>query len=378
MDETTRGPAVAPICGGVGARIALSLLGLLLAHAAGASELNIESPRNTGLLRLEMNNDMFFADDSQFSNGFSLQYHTRGYETWEQTRAPAFAKWVGRHFPSLGEEGRIVRYGMGIGQNIVTPGDLTAKEPLEGDIPYAGTLTYSLSWQSYNVTDAATFQLTAGVLGKEAFAEEVQDFVHNELVNGDDPQGWDTQRKTEPVLNFSYQYIRSLARFGTFDGGWAGQLEAGPSLLLGNLTTGAEVGMDFRFGWNIPEGFAHTPAPPGRGVFNALNMPKPKSASASPHAYEIVLGTRVSRLFYSVFYDGSVITDDKREVDREDLLLAAGIGLNYYHYDRFAIRVIFLATSDLLVEESIPDPGKGRAKTEASTSYGSIVVDFPF
>jgi lipid A 3-O-deacylase len=115
-----------------------------------ADPFHLDSFYNKGTLRIEMDNDAIWDKDSNFTNGWSFQYHTVRYATWEETRAPAFIKWVGNHFPTLAADDSIVRYGQGIGQNMITPGDLTHPNPPEGDLPYAGTLTYTLNWQSFN------------------------------------------------------------------------------------------------------------------------------------------------------------------------------------------------------------------------------------
>jgi lipid A 3-O-deacylase len=354
----------------------LTLMCMLFSGAAFGSDFNLDSPRNSGMVRLEVDNDMFFQDDSQFSNGVSLQYHTIGYDTWEESTAPGFIKWVGENFPGLGDDDTMVRYGQGIGQNIVTPADLEAEEPLEGDIPYAGTLTYTLNWQSFNREKASTFQITAGVLGEESGAGDVQEFVHDDMDKGEDPQGWDSQRDTEPVFNLGYQYLHSLFRLGQYDNGWAGQMTMGPSILLGNVLTGVDLGTAIRFGWNIQEGFSSYPAPPARGFFQAYYLPKP--ATASPHGIEVTLGARASWLGYSVIYDGSVITDDDRDVDREDYILSWGAGLNYHYYDFFSFRIFVLTNTDLIDKDSIPDPGPDREKTDADNAYGSLVFEFHF
>jgi hypothetical protein len=336
----------------------------------------LDSPRNTGTLRFEVDNDMFFQDDSQFSNGWSLQYHTVRYATWEETRAPGFIKWVGGHFPTLDDDDAVVRYGQGIGQNMVTPADLKAEEPLEGDMPYAGTLTYTLNWQSFNRHKASTLQVSAGFMGEAAGAGEFQKFVHNDLDKGEDPKGWDTQRDSEPILNVGYQYVRRVARVGTYHNGWAGQLALGPSFHVGNLYTAADMAAALRLGWNMQEGFSAYPAPPGRGFFQAYYLPKP--TSASPHSAELTLGARASAVAYSVLYDGSFITDDDRDVDREDFILAGGIGFNYHYYDFFTFRIFVLKNTDILDKDSIPDPGPDRNKTDADNAYGSLVFEFHF
>ena len=43
----------------------------------------LDSPRNKGILRLEIDNDIIWNRDSNFSNGWSLQYHTAAYANWE-------------------------------------------------------------------------------------------------------------------------------------------------------------------------------------------------------------------------------------------------------------------------------------------------------
>lgn len=244
-----------------------ALLMQLYSTTLFAEDFYLDGPFNKGLFRFEIDNDTVWNHDSNFSNGWSLQYHTVNYASWEETKAPGFVKWMGQHFPSLADKSSIVRIGQGIGQNMFTPGDLKAEIPLEGDLPYAGTLTYSLSWQSFNRQTARIFQVSAGILGPASLAEQFQKFVHNDLGLADDPKGWDTQRDTEPLLNFGYGYLLRIAHLGGYTDDWGGQLTLASGLSLGNLGTDVEVGLGFRFGWNISEGFSTYPAPPGGGLF---------------------------------------------------------------------------------------------------------------
>jgi hypothetical protein len=341
-----------------------------------AEDFYLDSPRNKGTLRLEVNNDAVFDEDSGFSNGWSIQYHSIRYASWEETKAPGFVKWVGEHFPTLDDDNSIVRYGQGIGQNMITPGDLDAEIPQPGDLPYAGTLTYTLNWQSFNREKARSFQVSVGVLGEESYADEFQKFFHDDLGLGDEPMGWDTQRDTEPIVNVAYQHFWRLAHRGDYQNGWAGQFGLGPSVHLGNLLTAAELGFALRFGWNMLEGFNSFPAPPGRGFFQAYHLPKP--SSASPHGYEFVLGARASGIAYSVLYDGSEITDDERDVEREDFIYSGFIGLNYHYYNRISVRVSWIFTSDILDEDELPPPLPGRDATRNDNSFGSFQIDYHF
>ncbi|MCF8078772.1 MAG: lipid A deacylase LpxR family protein [Desulfobacterales bacterium] len=235
-----------------------------------AQDFYLDSPRNIGTLRLEIDNDIVWDDDSGFTNGWSIQYHTVCYPGWEESETIRWVKWVGSNFPALGDGDSVIRYSHGFGQNMITPGNLAAEIPQQGDLPYAGTLTYSLNWQRFNRKTARSFQISVGVLGEASLAEPFQKFVHDDLGGGEDPKGWDTQRDTEPIVNIGYQYSWCLADWGGYHDDWAGQLTLAPSASLGNLFTAAELVVAFRTGWNMPEGFSSYAAPPGPRVYPGL------------------------------------------------------------------------------------------------------------
>lgn len=334
----------------------------------------LDGPRNNATLRFEIDNDIIWDEDSNFTNGWSFQYHTVRYDSWEETKMPGFIKWVGKHFPTLDDDNSIVRNSHGFGQNMITPRNLNVKTPQEGELPYAGTLTYTLNWQSFNRQMARNFQVSIGILGPESFAEKFQKFVHKDLGLGDDPQGWNNQRDTEPIVNIGYEHPWRMAYMGNYNNDWAGQLTLSPSVSLGNLFTAVEVGLALRFGWNILEGFNTYPAPPGRGFFQASHLSKP--SSASPHGFEVVFGARGCGLIYSVIYDGSLITDDDRAVDRNDFILTGGLGIFYHYYDLFSIRFTLQKSTDLLNEDYVPVNSPGGEKTNADVSFGSFSIDF--
>lgn len=342
-----------------------------------AEDFHLDSPYNLGMLRIEFDNDVLLGKDSNFSNGWSIQYHTKRYDSWDDTEGGGFIKWVGNHVPTLESDDSIVRNTHGIGQNMMTPGNIDVKIPQDGDLPYAGTLTYTINWQRFNRETASVFQVSLGLLGEEAFADECQTFVHVDLGMGDEPMGWDTQRDTEPILNIGYRYSLNLVDFGQATNGWGGQIEFTPTGYLGNLYTALDLGIGIRYGWNRQEGFSAAPSPPGRGMFQSAYIPKPKNAS--PHSYEVLLGLRGAAILYSVLYDGSLITSDDRDVDREDFALVGGAGLFYHYLNSFSVRLYFQASTDVVKEDSLPDPVDSDAdETSSDVGYGAIVVDFHY
>src|SRR5262245_47383901 len=75
--------------------------------------------RRLGLFRFEFDNDNLLGKDSAFTAGWSFQVHSRLHDVW----SPGYAKWIGR-IPGLGDdgqEGRIVRWAVGVSQVIITP-----------------------------------------------------------------------------------------------------------------------------------------------------------------------------------------------------------------------------------------------------------------
>ena len=71
----------------------ISLVVFLLAFSNGissAEDFYLDSPRNKGALRFELDNDAIFDEDSGFSNGWSIQYHTVRYASWEESKTFGF------------------------------------------------------------------------------------------------------------------------------------------------------------------------------------------------------------------------------------------------------------------------------------------------
>ena len=79
-----------------------------------------------------------------------------------------------------------------------------------------------------------------------------------------------------------------------------------------------------------------------------------------------------------MIYDGSFITDDDREVERNGYYFSAGVGLAYHYYDFLSIRATVQKSTDLLDEDSLPTPPNDSGKTDADISFGSLIVDFRF
>jgi hypothetical protein len=246
--------------------LALALIGCAaagLASAAGAEEVDIPDMR---LFRFEFDNDTFVGSDDAFSAGWSIQVHSPVHDEWK----PGLAGWIGR-IPTLRDDGvggRIVRTAWGVTQLIITPEDVTIRTAQPDDAPWAGLLGGYVSWTAYDNRRLAALQIYLGCVGPCSQAEDVQNFVHDDLGFGDRAEGWSNQLDDELLVNVNYEYRYKLwTRAGRYDvPRWGTDLSVGAQAGIGNYATYAAAWIEYRFGWFIPQGFTKFADPPALGV----------------------------------------------------------------------------------------------------------------
>jgi hypothetical protein len=218
------------------------------------------------LFRFEFDNDTFVGSDDAFSAGWSVQVHSRLLDEW----TPGLAGWIGK-IPTLGDDGeggRVARWGWGITQIIITPANVNLASPQPNDSPWAGMLGGYVSWSAYDNRRLGALQLYLGCIGPCSHAQEVQTFVHDKLQLGQHPNGWGNQLDDRVLFNVNYEYRHKL---------WSGaahynarrignDLSVGTQVGIGTFATYAEAWLEYRFGWDIPQGFAKLADPPALGV----------------------------------------------------------------------------------------------------------------
>jgi lipid A 3-O-deacylase len=155
------------------------------------------------------------------------------------------------------------------GQSMYTPQDPARTDLILNDRPYAGLLYVGMAWNrrkhepqgDSEILD--TRELTLGVIGPLALAEEAQNLVHD-VIGVDQFQGWDNQLGNEPALQMALdRKFKAYRGTGAITPGFSADTIRRLGLQLGNIETSAMVGIEGRVGWNIPNDFGTYPIRPG-------------------------------------------------------------------------------------------------------------------
>ncbi len=236
---------------------------LLLPFAHGSDSEDAEDEKEPSLWVVEYENDIFSGEDRYYTSGVRL---TRIADARE---APSWLESVARRFPGF-EDAHALPYGLSIGHNIYTPADITDPEFPPDDRPYAGWLHVKFITGTKHEDGADRVRVGLGIVGPWAFGEQIQKGVH-ELIDTDEPRGWDTQIENEPTILLGYDRTRRLLHVGDRER-WALDGNAQGGITLGNAHTHAYAGGFMRFGYNLADDFGPpriTPAASGSGYFQA-------------------------------------------------------------------------------------------------------------
>ncbi len=180
-----------------------------------------------GQLSLQLENDVLFHDDSDYTHGTRLEYRTD----------------------------KNLRFGAQ--QLMYTPLDLRNEDQVEGRHPYAGYLSGFVGkrWVEDVLPHFSMYddlELQIGVLGPSSKAKETQTFMHK-VIGSKNPAGWDHQLKDEAVVQFSYWKGADLLLFG-YDRGWGTHLETEIGGLLGTMQIAPGANADLKFGYGFEPG----------------------------------------------------------------------------------------------------------------------------
>ena len=224
-------------------------------HYGFADSMASEPPKpidnsSKGAFSFVLENDLFGSGtDRHYTNGFQISYISDTYH-------PEWIDKIADLVPFY-RSSDSVRFGVAFGQSIFTPTDISETALIVDDRPYAGWLytTFSLTSDARVIGQdntryryANALDITVGIVGPSAKAEETQTSVH-QWVDTTTPRGWDNQLKDELGLNIAYtrlwQYRLSRHTDITPQAGFS----------VGNVYTFANAGLMVRLGNSLGNDF---------------------------------------------------------------------------------------------------------------------------
>jgi hypothetical protein len=218
-----------------------------------------------------------------------------------------------------------------LGQNIFTPEDISNPNLILNDRPYAGWLYFGIGLidphKDADIPYFDTVELNLGIVGPEAYAQDVQTWWHANISDSPRPAGWDNQLKNEPgiLLNLERKWRMELTPHD-YEGL---QVDFLPSVgaALGNVYTYASAGTMFRLGVNLPVDYGPPRIRPGAQGSDFFQYDK-----KNPISWYTYAGVEGRALAVNIFLDGNTFTDS-HSVDKKYFVgdLHVGFVLVIYH-----------------------------------------------
>ena len=218
-----------------------------------------------------------------------------------------------------------------LGQNIFTPEDISNPNLILNDRPYAGWLYFGIGLidphKDADIPYFDTVELNLGIVGPDAYAQDVQTWWHANISDSPRPAGWDNQLKNEPgiLLNLERKWRMELTP-SNYEGL---QVDFLPSVgvALGNVYTYASAGGMFRLGVNLPVDYGPPRIRPGAQGSDFFKYDKKKPVSWYAYA-----GVEGRALAVNIFLDGNTFADS-HSVDKKYFVgdFHTGFVLVIYH-----------------------------------------------
>jgi len=249
-------------------------------------------------LTFTFENDTFVGDDNGYTNGMGFTFGKGPFREFNNENLPNWLHWLAKdlYVSTMGNKRRGVAHMFF--QRMQTPEDLTKKELIINDLPYAGLLAWQGTLYAWDdrVSDQLSFYL--GAVGPITLAEESQTFMH-ESTGAGEPKGWDNQIENELIFKIEVQRVWSLYRSDgkgkQFDilGLWG----AG----IGNLESATKAGLAIRWGTNLQYSFPAFGLQADRQINPLVLTPD--------NDFYLFFGARAGVVFNDILTDGNTFTD---------------------------------------------------------------------
>lgn len=295
----------------------------------------VEKSINTGAFIIHFDNDgLFFTDtDQYYTNGFKVAWISPDIKNYQKY---TLLKWL----PFVNKPEFKHAISISVGHNVYTPQDIKRSDLIKNDHPYAGILYFEIGIHSRSSRRMDTLEIDLGIVGPSSFASEIQKVSHK-LLNSPYPNGWQHQLKDEPAFEIIYERKWKVLK-SVINGGFGLDLIPHLGGGLGNVYTYANAGVQFRFGWNLPDDFGTSIIRPSGDTNGGFYKQTPYSYVRGRFGIHVFVAVDGQAVLRNIFLDGNTFQDSHR-VDKEPFIadIIAGIGLRIGRF-RFSYSCVFL------------------------------------
>lgn len=302
----------------------MTLLAATLMLASVAAPQPPEAAPDRGVVSAVIENDLFGGTDRNYTNGLRLEWVRPAEES------PQWLRRAARVQPFVDLDGVTFRDGFAASHTLYTPRDITLANPPTDDHPYAAHLSFQWFATAAEPDAENTILLDIGVIGPAAGGEFIQESWH-QLIDGEEPAGWDYQLKDEIVFALAGQ--RVARHQGPSLGGLETDAVTHAGLTLGTLRTSVSAGGALRAGFGLDQAFA---PPRLRPAIGPSSLYRPGDGVAG----FVFAGVGAYAIARDVFLDGNTFRDS-RSVDKRTAVadLQAGAEIHAGRY-RFAFTYV--------------------------------------
>jgi lipid A 3-O-deacylase len=287
----------------------------------------LEKPSERWSLNLYYENDLFANTDQQYTNGTKISWVSPDVTQYVNTDFPVLTKWVDRNIHFVSDEYNDKNLAFSIGQNMYTPEDIATTELVENDRPYAAWLYLSAGFHAKNDRIQDTFEIQLGMVGPAALGKQIQDFVHD-VRDIPKANGWENQINNELGLNLVAERRVRFVPDNTGKG-WEADAIGSGGIVLGNVSTFLNLGIEGRVGYNLPQDFGTTHIHPG-GETNIPYIAERYRGRREEQNFGFLLfasmeGKAVAR---DIFLDGNTFSSS-HSVTKETLIADLAVGVKF-------------------------------------------------
>lgn len=322
-----------------------------------------ESPGKKHHLIIFFDNDIFGGTDQHYTNAIKFTWLFPDLNDYADCIFfPSWLKHAAKKLPYGNHPGFKHNIGISFGQHMYTPEDISIKELIEDDRPYAGCSYLSLSFHNKNASQMDSFIFSVGIVGPSSLADETQKFIHR-TIGSKIPQGWDNQIKDEPALIVSWEHKwRAFSRGG--DSGLGMDIIPFVTATAGNVSISGTLASELRFGYRLPHDFGTPFNRPGSSVSALRDKPGTVSEYHADFGGYISLGAAGYTVLRDIFLDGNT-WKDSHDVDKKTFLAEIGWGVTLYY------KTIKLTYSHIYRTKTFEEQDSGQ-------TYGALNLSFSF